>query len=94
MTSYIIRSSILGIIALIALIFIPAGTVHYWEGWTYVAVWIISGGAYTAYLGRHDPALLKRRSEAGIFVRERACTEGDNPLSFYRVCRTYYLTAS
>jgi protein-S-isoprenylcysteine O-methyltransferase Ste14 len=66
MTSYITRSSILGIIALIALIFIPAGTVHYWQGWAYVAVWIISGGAYTAYLVKHDPALLKRRSEAGI----------------------------
>ena len=66
MTAYVIRSSILGIAALIALIFIPAGTVNYWQGWAYVAVWIISGGAYTAYLVKHDPALLKRRSEAGI----------------------------
>ena len=66
MTSYIIRSSILGTAALVALIFIPAGTVNYWQGWAYVAVWIISGGSYTAYLVKHDPPLLKRRSEAGI----------------------------
>ena len=66
MTSYIIRSSILGTAALIALIFVPAGTVNYWQGWAYVAVWIISGGSYTAYLVKHDPGLLKRRSEAGI----------------------------
>jgi len=66
MTSYIIRSSILGTAALIALIFIPVGTVNYWQGWAYVAVWIISGGSYTAYLVKHDPELLKRRSEAGI----------------------------
>ena len=48
MTSYIIRSSILGTAALIALIFIPAGTVNYWQGWACVAVWIISGGSYTS----------------------------------------------
>ena len=73
MTSYIIRSSILGIIALIALIFIPAGTVHYWQGWAYVVTWIIVGSTYTVvgstytvYVARHDPALLKRRTEAGI----------------------------
>jgi len=66
MTFYVIRSSILGVAALIALIFIPVGTVHLLARWVYAAVWIISGGAYTAYLGRHDCALLKRRSEAGI----------------------------
>jgi protein-S-isoprenylcysteine O-methyltransferase Ste14 len=32
----------------------------------YVAVAIIASGAYTVYLARHDPALLKRRTEAGI----------------------------
>src|SRR5262249_31010044 len=66
MTSSIIRSSILGTVALIGLIFIPAGTVNYWQGWAYVAVCIIVSGAYTAYLVKYDPALLKRRSEAGI----------------------------
>ena len=66
MTSYLIRSSIFGIAALLALVFIPAGTLHYWQGWAFVAVWIIASGAYTAYLAMHDPALLKRRTEAGI----------------------------
>jgi protein-S-isoprenylcysteine O-methyltransferase Ste14 len=62
----IIRSSVLGIAVLLALLFIPAGTFHYWQGWAYVAVAIIASGAYTVYLARHDPALLKRRTEAGI----------------------------
>jgi len=66
MTSYIIRSVIFGTAALVALTFIPAGTLNYWQGWVYVAAWIIASGAYTLYVARHDPALLKRRTEAGI----------------------------
>ncbi len=66
MTSSVIRASIFGIAAFIALIFIPAGTLHYWQGWTYLVTWIIVGTAYTVYVARHDPALLKRRTEAGV----------------------------
>jgi hypothetical protein len=66
MLSQIIRSSVLGIAALLALIFIPAGTLEYWQGWAYVVIAIVASGAYTLYLARHDPALLKRRAEAGI----------------------------
>ena len=61
-----IRSSIFGIASLLALTFIPAGTINYWQGWAYVATWIIVGSAYTIYVAKHDPALLKRRTEAGI----------------------------
>lgn len=46
---------------LLALLLVPAGTLRYWQGWTYVAVFAICSGAYTVYL-----ALLKRRTEAGI----------------------------
>jgi protein-S-isoprenylcysteine O-methyltransferase Ste14 len=60
------RSSGLGTLALVALIFIPAGTLCYWHGWAYVATFVICSGAYTLYLAKYDPALLKRRTEAGI----------------------------
>ena len=66
MISYLIRSSIFGIVALLAFTFIPAGTFHYWQGWAYVVTWIIVGSTYTVYVATHDPALLKRRTEAGI----------------------------
>jgi protein-S-isoprenylcysteine O-methyltransferase Ste14 len=62
----VLRSSLFGIAVLIALIFIPAGTFHYWQGWAYVATWIVVGSAYTVYVAKHDPALLKRRTETGI----------------------------
>ena len=66
MISYLLRSSIFGIVALLAFTFIPAGTFHYWQGWAYVVTWIIVGSTYTVYVATHDPALLKRRTEAGI----------------------------
>src|SRR5215831_16835196 len=65
-TSYLIRSAIFGTAMLLALTFIPAGTLNYWQGWAYVATWVIASGAYTVYVAKHDPALLKRRTEAGI----------------------------
>jgi protein-S-isoprenylcysteine O-methyltransferase Ste14 len=51
---------------MLALLFIPAGTFRYWQGWVTLAVFIACSGAYTGYLAKHDPALLKRRTEAGI----------------------------
>ncbi|VEB34094.1 methyltransferase family protein [Legionella cherrii] len=62
----LIRSSILGTLVLLALLFIPAGTLNYWQGWVYMAVLMSASAAYSVYLAKHDPALLKRRTEAGI----------------------------
>ena len=53
-------------LVLLALIFVPAGTFRYWQGWAYVAVFVLCSGTYTVYLAKHDPGLLKRRTEAGI----------------------------
>jgi protein-S-isoprenylcysteine O-methyltransferase Ste14 len=73
MRSHIIRSSVTGIIVMCALLFIPAGTLGYWQGWAYIATFSICSAVYTAYLAKHDPALLKRRTEAGIsHEKERA----------------------
>jgi len=62
----LVRSSVFGTLALVAMIFISAGSLNYWQGWVYVAIAVVASGAYTLYLARHDPALLKRRSQAGI----------------------------
>ena len=62
----LVRSSVLGALAMLALIIIPAGTFRFWQGWAYVAVFVACSGAYTAYLAIHDPALLKRRTQSGI----------------------------
>jgi protein-S-isoprenylcysteine O-methyltransferase Ste14 len=43
------------------LLFGAAGTMHYWQGWLFLAVFSSAAIAITAYLAEHDPALLRRR---------------------------------
>ena len=51
---------------MLALIFIPAGTFRYWQGWASLGVFVGCSCAYTMWLTKYDPALLKRRTEIGI----------------------------
>jgi protein-S-isoprenylcysteine O-methyltransferase Ste14 len=60
-----IRSAIFGIIAFAALIFVPAGTLNYWQGWAFLTTFIFSTLIITVYLARNDPKLLERRISAG-----------------------------
>jgi protein-S-isoprenylcysteine O-methyltransferase Ste14 len=62
----LIRSSVFGTLIAFLLLFISAGTLRYWQGWAYLVTFVICSVAYTVYLAKHDPALLKRRTEAGI----------------------------
>jgi protein-S-isoprenylcysteine O-methyltransferase Ste14 len=61
----LIRSGVLGTLALIAMVFIPAGTLNYWQGWAYLVTAIFASVLYTIYLVKYDPALLQRRQQAG-----------------------------
>jgi protein-S-isoprenylcysteine O-methyltransferase Ste14 len=61
----LIRSSLFGTLALGAMVFVPAGTFDYWQGWAYVATFIVASTLYTVDLARNDPALLRRRQQAG-----------------------------
>ena len=47
------------------LLFLPAGTFAYWEGWVFVAVFFACNLALTAYLVLKDPKLLERRMKVG-----------------------------
>jgi protein-S-isoprenylcysteine O-methyltransferase Ste14 len=47
------------------LLFLPAGTLRYWEAWVFVAVFFICNVVLTAYLVVKDPALLERRMKVG-----------------------------
>jgi protein-S-isoprenylcysteine O-methyltransferase Ste14 len=41
--------------------FAPAGTFRFWQGWTYLAVFLIANASLFGYLRRADPKLLERR---------------------------------
>jgi protein-S-isoprenylcysteine O-methyltransferase Ste14 len=47
------------------LLFISAGTVHYWQAWTYLVVYFGASLLISLYLMKKDPALLQRRMSGG-----------------------------
>jgi protein-S-isoprenylcysteine O-methyltransferase Ste14 len=59
------RSSLFGVVALAALLFIPAGTFDYWQAWLFMAVFVTTSGAITVDLAIRDPKLLERRMHVG-----------------------------
>ena len=59
------RSLLFLFLAVSALLFLPAWTVYYWQAWVYLIVFFIASVLTTAYLLKHDPALLKRRLSGG-----------------------------
>ncbi len=61
------------VVVLAVVIFLPAGSIRFIEGWVFLAVFAGSSLAITIYLARHDPRLLERRIQAGpIAERERS----------------------
>jgi protein-S-isoprenylcysteine O-methyltransferase Ste14 len=50
------------------LLFIVAGTIDYWQAWTFLAVYFAASLAITLYLIKNDPALLARRMSGGPFA--------------------------
>jgi protein-S-isoprenylcysteine O-methyltransferase Ste14 len=50
-----------GFILLVALLFLPAGTLAWWQAWLYIATLFIPVTAAVVYLAARDPALLERR---------------------------------
>ncbi len=52
-------------IAMGLLLFLPAGTVRYWQAWGYLGVFLGATVPITVYLMKKDPALLRRRLSGG-----------------------------
>ena len=53
------------------LLFVPAGTVHYWQAWVYLAIFMGASALITVYLMRRDPALLERRMSGGPMAEKQ-----------------------
>jgi protein-S-isoprenylcysteine O-methyltransferase Ste14 len=57
-------------LAIAALLFAPAGTFHYWQAWTFLAVYFAASLAVTFYLMKKNRELLQRRMSAGPFAEK------------------------
>ncbi len=52
-------------IILPALVFVPAWTLNYWQGWACLASFFVPAIAISVWAAKNDPALLERRLKAG-----------------------------
>jgi len=70
------RKAALGLVQLVmivgALLFAPAGTLHFVEAWIFLAVFFGASIAITIYLAKKDPALLERRTKGPVAEKEPA----------------------
>jgi protein-S-isoprenylcysteine O-methyltransferase Ste14 len=53
------------LLVMAALLFIPAGTLDYWQAWVFLAVYFFASLAITLDLMKRDPKLLERRMRGG-----------------------------
>jgi protein-S-isoprenylcysteine O-methyltransferase Ste14 len=53
-----------------SLLFVAAGTLHYWQGWLFLAVYFLASLAITLYLINNNRALLARRMSGGPFAEK------------------------
>lgn len=60
-----IRTILTGVLIFGVLLFLPAGTLNYWQAWVFIAVFLGSANAIGVYLSIYDPELLERRKQIG-----------------------------
>jgi len=60
-----LRTFVIGVIALGVLLFLPSGTLNYWQAWVFIVVFMISVNIVGIYLSLKDPELLERRKKFG-----------------------------
>src|SRR5215467_12967268 len=60
-----IRSTFLGTVVMAGIIFLPAGTFNYWQGWLFFVFFFVGSSAIGLYLAIYNPVLLERRMSVG-----------------------------
>lgn len=66
-----IASALIGIAVFCVLLFLPAGTFHYWQAWVFIAAFMIGTMVPSIYLAVTNPAALQRRMHAGPMAESR-----------------------
>src|SRR4029079_12369331 len=66
-----IASGLIGLVVFGLLVFWPAGTFDYWQGWAFIALFAASTMIPSLYLAAKNPAALERRMQAGPAAETR-----------------------
>src|SRR3954453_19617068 len=77
-----LKASVIGLVVVGSVIFIPTGTFAYWQGWAFIAVFTASTVIIGLYLAIKDPALLERRIKAGPAAETRPAQKAIISLAF------------
>ncbi len=64
-------AAFLGLIAFGLMLFLPAGTLHYWQAWVFLAVFAAATWIPSVYLLCTNPAALARRMRGGPLAETR-----------------------
>jgi protein-S-isoprenylcysteine O-methyltransferase Ste14 len=75
-------SAIVGLLAFGLMLFLPAGTFHYWQAWVFLAVFALSTWIPSLYLMRTNPAALERRMHAGPLKETRVVQKIISAIAF------------
>jgi len=59
--SRMVRRTFLGLLFLFAVLFLPAGTLKFWQGWAFMVVNLAATLCFCLYFYKDDPQLLERR---------------------------------
>jgi protein-S-isoprenylcysteine O-methyltransferase Ste14 len=62
---------LIAIVVIGALLFIPAGSFGFWQGWVYILIMFVPGILAFSYFYKHDPRLIERRMQLKEKVREQ-----------------------
>jgi protein-S-isoprenylcysteine O-methyltransferase Ste14 len=65
------QATVLGVLILGVIVFVPAGTLAYWQGWAFIVVFTVSTNIIGIYLALKNPALLERRIKVGPAAETR-----------------------
>ncbi|BBX91229.1 isoprenylcysteine carboxylmethyltransferase family protein [Mycolicibacterium boenickei] len=75
-------SAVVGFAVFAILVFGPAGTFDYWQGWVFIAVFAVASTLPSIYLASHDPAALRRRMQAGPTAETRPVQKFASTMAF------------
>jgi protein-S-isoprenylcysteine O-methyltransferase Ste14 len=69
--SKLIVRFVVGLLIFGLILFLPAGTLRFWEAWVFLSIWFILGFFFSIYFYKHDPALVERRMHRREKVKEQ-----------------------
>ena len=74
MSTFYVRGVLANLVTLailLACLFIPAGTLNYWQAWVFLAVFEVCAQALGIYFLVHDRTLIERRMKIGPVAEQR-----------------------